>query len=128
MTYYAFSLSDLLNFDKAVANDMTMGEKLENILTTAVGGFILVFVVLALIWGLLELFSVVFVKKKTDKPKTEPIPVAQPEIVLPAEDAADEPADETELVAVITAAITAYRSAEGATTSTGFRVVSFRKK
>ena len=64
MNLFAFSLSDLLNFDKAVSNDMTMGQKLENILTTAVGGFVLVFVVLALIWGLLELFSVFFSKKK----------------------------------------------------------------
>ena len=123
MTYYAFSLSDLLNFDKAVSNDMSMSEKLENILTTAVGGFVLVFVSLALIWGLLELFSVLFTKKKTVKPQNKPAPEIQPEIVAPAE----ESADETELVAVITAAITAYRSAEGAS-SAGFRVVSFRKK
>ena len=123
MNLFAFSLSDLLNFDKAVSNDMTMGQKLENILTTAVGGFVLVFAILALIWGLLELFSVLFTKKKTEKPQNEPAPEIQPEIVAPAE----ESADETELVAVITAAITAYRSAEGAP-SAGFRVVSFRKK
>ena len=123
MNYYAFSLSDILNFDKAVANDMTMGEKLENILTTAVGGFTLVFVVLATIWGILELFSLFFTKKKVKAPKIEekqeitPVPVPIKE----------ETHDDTELIAVITAAVTAFRSSEEKTTGS-FKVVSFRKK
>ena len=126
MTYYAFSLSDLLNFDKAVANDMTMAEKLENILTTAVGGFILVFVVLALIWGLLELFSLLFTKKKAENEKKSeaPAPAVEPAPVI---EASEPESDDLELVAVITAAISAYRSAEGESPK-GFRVVSFRKK
>lgn len=123
MNYFAFSLSDILNFDKAVANNMSAGEKLENILTTAVGGFILVFVVLATIWGLLELFSLIFAKKpaKASKPeeKAEPAPVVVPVV--------EETADETELIAVITAAVTAYRSSEESN-SGSFRVVSFRRK
>ena len=123
MTYYAFSLSDLLSFDKAVANNMTMAEKLENILTTAVGGYLLVFIVLALIWGVLKLFSVFFAKRsdkkdtsKPDSPAPQPVPVYE-----------EPDTDETELVAVITAAISAYRSSEDAPKG-AFRVVSFRRK
>ena len=123
MNLFAFSLSDLLNFDKAVSNDMTMGQKLENILTTAVGGYVLVFAILALIWGLLELFSVFFSKKK-EKPKNEAAIISEPTIT---ETVKEEATDEAELVAAITAAITAYRSTEEAS-GTAFKVVSFRKK
>ena len=42
MTYFAFSLSDILKFDETVANNMTMSEKLQNIAVTALGGFALV--------------------------------------------------------------------------------------
>ncbi len=123
MNYYAFSLSDILNFDKAVSNDMTLGEKLENILTTAVGGFILVFVVLALIWAILELFSLIFAKKKVKAPKIEEKHEIPPVIASVKEEAHDD----TELIAVITAAVTAFRSSEEKNNGS-FKVVSFRKK
>lgn len=118
MTYFAVSFSDLMNFDPSVANKMTLGEKLENILTTAVGGYLLVFVVLALIWGLLEIFNVIFAKKpkalthKEIKEETIPEPIIQKKT------------DDSELVAVITSAISAYTGKEQST----FKVVSFRKK
>ena len=97
-------------------------------LSTAFFGIAVVFGVLALIWGILEIFRVVFYtipnrKKASPAPKTEaPVPV---KTEVPATSAATIPNDE-ELVAAITAAISAFRNAEGVTG--GFRVVSFKKR
>ena len=46
MTVFAFQL-----IPSEVAGSLSWAEKLETILTTAVGGYVLVFIVLALIWG-----------------------------------------------------------------------------
>ena len=97
---------------------------------TAILGIATVFVVLALIWGCLEIFKYVFYtlpekRKKADAtPKTE----VKAEVAPSVEETAD---DEGEIVAAIIAAITAMRSEEAAESgvpSTGFRVVSFRKR
>lgn len=88
-----------------------------------------VMLVLALLWGVLELFRVVFYHPEKTKP-AEP----EPEIELPPE--AVEQNDDSELVAVITAAAAAYIDAENeakraagenAPHAEGFRVVSFKK-
>ena len=125
MTYFAFSLSDILKFDETVANNMTMSEKLQNIAVTALGGFALVFVVLALIFIVLKLFSVVFSSKKEEAKAPEA--VSAPAVVVNEELPEETVCDDGELVAAITAAICAFRSENGEKTG-GFRVVSFRKK
>ena len=125
MTYYAFSLSDILKFDESVSNTMNYGDKFESIAVTALGGFALVFVVLALIFFVLKLFSVFFAQKK--EPEKTPEPVPAPAVSVAEELPEETVCDDGELVAAITAAICAFRSENGEKTG-GFRVVSFRKK
>ena len=91
-------------------------------------GMLMVFSVLAILWGVLAVFKVIFSPRKK---KTKQIEDKKEELVqgvaLP-EEKASEP-DDSELVAVITAAIAAYMSEESGReiTADGFRVVSFHK-
>ena len=115
-----------LNFSKEVSSDLTLSEKLNSILTTGIGGYLLVFVVLALIWFLLAIFGKAFEKKNEKPEKTEPeiVPVEPtPAPVATAAPVAPE-TDDAAVVAAIVAAISAYTGKAPA----GFRVVSFRKK
>ena len=106
-----------------VASSMSWAEKLETVLTTAVGGYVLVFIVLALIWGILELFHLVFAgKKETTPPPKSPINPSSTVEEVPS--VSDTVANEDELVAAIMAAISAYTDKP----TGSFRVVSFRKK
>ena len=90
-------------------------------------GLGMVFAVLAILWFALCIFKIVFAKDNTKAKKTEktsPAPVAEPapEVVTQTDDG--------ELVAVITAAIAAYRSSEEGLTGEaagGFRLVSFKR-
>lgn len=88
-------------------------------------GMVMVFAVLAILWLVLTLFKVIFAERA---PKAE-------NKIEPVSEVKDIPAvepdtrDETELVAVITAAVAAYMSEEKgeAVDTNGFRVVSFRR-
>ncbi len=123
MIYMSF-----LNFSDEVASKLTFSEKLQSILTTGVGGYLLVFVILALIWFILTLFGKFFDRKSrkenveaAEEVKAEPAPVApvsEPVAPAPAEES------DTAIVAAIVAAISAYSGKPAG----GFRVVSFRKK
>ncbi|MBO5938910.1 MAG: OadG family protein [Clostridia bacterium] len=101
-------------------------------------GMLMVFSVLAILWAVLAIFKLVFAGKtpKEAKPKKEakvakkaPEPTGSSDDVLQAVIAAGLEAyradQEKELVAVLTAAVSAYREAEGE--SGAFRVVSFRR-
>ena len=93
---------------------------------TAILGMVIVFAVLTIIWGCLEIFKYVFYtlpeqRKKAESEdsasaQTESAPVAQPAY------------DDKAVVAAIIAAITAAREEEGIPPTVPFRVVSFRKK
>ena len=111
--FTAFSL-----FPEEVSSTLTLSEKFGTVLSTAVVGYLVVFTVLALIWGILEIFGKVF-NKKTDKAVTLPAP--EPAAIPVAE--ADNDNTE-EIVAAITAAISMYSDKP----ASSFRVVSFRKK
>ncbi len=95
---------------------------------TAILGIVTVFVVLALIWGCLEIFRYVFytIPEKTKKAENVSVEApAEAEETYTAED------DGGEIVAAIVAAITAARAEEAAVSgkkASGFRVVSFRKR
>ncbi len=96
---------------------------------TAVLGIATVFVVLALIWGCLEVFKYVFytIPERSKKASA----TASVEETAPVTEVVEESNDDGEIVAAIIAAITAMRADEAAvsgTKSTGFRVVSFRKR
>ena len=80
-------------------------------------GMVIVFAVLTLLWFAIEIFGRVVGKlSATSKPVAEKKP--EPVAVAPAA------TDDTELIAVLTAAIAAMESAP----ATRFRVVSFRRK
>ncbi len=103
-------------FPEEVSSSMTLSEKLSSIFSTAIIGFLVVFAVLAIIWGILEIFGKIFGREtKTDK---------LPEKAVVSETVATEPtSDERETVAAIAAAISAYTDKP----ITSFRVVSFKK-
>ena len=105
------------------------GERLAEGFEVFVLGLLMVFAVLALLWGVLAIFKVIFYdipekrkKAKASETKTE---------TAPAPEAAAAPApvtvqDDGAIVAAITAALSEY-FAESGEYSGGFRVVSFRK-
>jgi len=92
-------------------------------------GMGMIFAVLTTLWAVLAIFKLLFAKdsKPVNKePAKEPTVQAEPEM---APTVGSEP-DDAELVAVITAAIAAYRAAEegkDAADVGGFRVVSFKR-
>lgn len=104
-------------------------ENITRLWQTPLLGMAMIFAVLALLWGVLAVFKLIFVGKTETKPekekKSEEIP--QPVSVAPAP---VQPQNEDEqLIAVLTAAIAAYRATEtgGEIAPNGFRVVSFRR-
>ncbi len=93
-------------------------------------GMLMIFSVLGVLWGVLSLFKIIFAgkspkKEKNDKKET-PSGEAKAAVVTPAPSApVAEPQDDLALIAVLTAAVSAYREAEGE--NGDFRVVSFRR-
>ena len=88
-----------------------------------------VFAVLAVLWLVLSIFKLIFVKDTATKSKTEEKKTAAPE-PKPEPVAVAEKTDDGELIAVITAAIAAYRASEEGLTGddvNGFKVVSFKR-
>lgn len=113
-----------LNFSKEVSSDLTLSEKIESILTTGIGGYLLVFAVLALIWLILAVFGKAFDKKNETESKAKTVEAAKTEPApVPVAPALSEQ-DDTAVVAAIVAAISAYTGKPAG----GFRVVSFRRK
>lgn len=98
-------------------------------------GMLMIFSVLGILWAVLALFKVIFAGKSPKKekqpkpPKTSSASADIPEDVLQVLVAAGIQAYEADndltTVAVLTAAVSAYREAEGE--SGEFRVVSFRR-
>lgn len=129
----------------AVASSMDTATPLADRL--ALGGRTLVFnlaivmAVLAILWGSLEIFRVIFYelpKKRAAKNTETPASQLEQSLSLP-EQTPNEPApaeaeaDDSELAAAITAAVYAYLDCEAKSEGKpayagGFRVVSFRKK
>ena len=90
-------------------------------------GMGMVFAVLGLLWGVLAIFKLAFVKKeKTPAKKMTEEPIAPVELSESVEAPVPEETDEKELIAVLSAAIAAYREAECGVAG-GFRVVSFKR-
>lgn len=93
----------------------------------AVVGYLLVFVVLAAIWGILEISRVFFTKssasKKEKDTKVTVTAAPAPAPVTPAAEALDDE-DEDELIAVLTAAVAASM---GRTTTYNLNIKSYRR-
>ena len=110
----------------------TDAETLTMMWQTVLLGMGMVFTVLAILWLILSIFKVVFAGKepKQEKPvkvqkeekKAEPPVQAAPQVATVATQSNDE------LIAVLTAAVAAYRAQEGSEAYDGsFRVVSFTR-
>ena len=119
-------------FGEAMSSTLTFGERIALGLQVTGLGLGTVFCILAILWGILTIFRVVFYdipngKKaapKAEKPAPAPAPapaVVEPEVELAP--LAYSASDDAELVAAITAAISMVMDAP----QTSFRVVSFRR-
>ena len=111
--------------------DMTFGERLAEAGQVTLLGMGMVFAVLALLWGVLELFRVIMQKSEKKKKTAEPV-IPEKSVPAPApvtaEPTPSEAGDDGDLTAAITAAVAAYLASEGdAAYAGGFRVVSFRR-
>lgn len=87
-------------------------------LPIAIIGYCMVFVVLCFLWGILEIMRLVFApKKKNNKPVEEIIPEK------PTEEKIEPQVDESELVAVLTAAVAASLN----TSTYNLRIKSYKR-
>lgn len=127
-----------IKLDKDMSGEnMTLGERFEYALQGTATGMLMVFAVLALLWGIVSLSKVIFYdipnKKKEEVNKTSaPAVVPAPETIsAPVTATADEvqASDDGELAAVITAAIAAMIESGDYKNEFvgGFRVVSFKR-
>lgn len=110
-------------FANDVWGGMPLSEKLSIGAETALLGLLLVFFILIVLWGALELFHILCYtlpekrkKQRKEEPSTQEAPSAP-------ESPAEQMTDDGEVVAAITAAIAVCTELE----PKGFRVVSFRK-
>lgn len=101
------------------------GETANMLWQTPLLGMGMIFAILAILWGILSVFKFIFAKPESKK-KAAPVPTAEP--VAVAEPVVEEQTDDTELIAILTAAIAAYEANNGNEVAPGgFRVVSFRR-
>lgn len=112
---------------------LTMAEKFSLSGEMLLRGMGTVFMVLIILWLILKIFGAVFGGTTKEKPQSAPAPkAAKAEAPAPAPAPAPvqtaAPAqDDSQLIAVITAAIAAYQSESGKP-NLPFRVVSFTRK
>ena len=116
------------------ANGMPMADRLAYSLRMLVVGLGMVFVVLAILWGVLVLSRILLhdiPNRRREEEKGEPRKAVEVVDLAPAPapaPAAPAPAQaDAALIAVITAAISVAMAEEGSAPAGGFRVVSFRR-
>ena len=94
-------------------------------------GMGMIFAVLAILWGVLAIFKLIFARPKKDKNNTKestPVKEAPAPTVTATPVAAPAAADDAEIVAILTAAIVAYEAEHNPdVTPASFRVVSYRR-
>lgn len=117
----------------------TDAETLTMMWQTVVLGMGMVFAVLALLFGILSIFKLVFAGKTPKAPKEKKPTAAEKKAAVTSSSAPDDAIaaviaasiqavredENQQLVAVITAAVSAYRASEGE--NGAFRVVSFKR-
>ena len=99
---------------------------------TPLVGIAMVFAVLTILWGVLALFKLIFARPKKDKTqnnkKTDEASKSESTVDATAVVAPVAVTDDSELIAVLTAAIYAYESEQNPNEPIGnFRVVSYRR-
>ena len=112
----------------ALGEELNFSDRLSMAGTVTLQGMLTIFVVLAILWGTIEIMHRLLHRKKTPK-KLQHEEQAPASVQTEAPSIATVPltsSDNGELVAVITAAISAMLAEEGHTG--GFRVVSFRRR
>jgi len=99
------------------------GENTKEGLLHTLLGMLIIFVALAILWGVIELFRFVFERVTSSKKRAVPPsdPAEQPQTA--AAETAEPEQDDSELIAVITAAVAAYLDKPQGS----FRVVSFKR-
>lgn len=119
--------------------DLTMGERISYALQGTVTGMLMVFSVLALLAAIVSLSKVIFYdmpnkKAAKEKAQREALQIAkaqeeQNNVEAPVSEPVVQATDDTELAAVITAAIAAMLDTEEYANEfkSGFRVVSFKR-
>ena len=112
MTINSIFLSDTVVLD-------TMADRLSYGLQTTLLGMSVIFAVLIILWAVLGVFKLIFAKPEAKAKKSDAPAAAAPAAPAPT----FSEANDTELVAVITAAIASMLDAP----ETSFRVVSFRR-
>ncbi len=100
-----------------MGTDMTLAERVPEMLTGTVIGISTVFAILIFLWGLLIVMKLIFVRQPKPKQVTEtaPTPVQTASV-----------ADDTQIVAVLTAAVACMLESQGAP-NTSFKIKSFRR-
>lgn len=107
----------------AADENLTLSEKLSHIVNTALVGYLLVFAVLAIIWGILEIFGRVLSKKSQKSNGALSGDTVLDSVSDSSVQNNTESGNEEEIVAAIAAAISSYTQKP----LSSFRVVSFRK-
>ena len=121
----------MMNVTFLAANTLSWGEAASRAGIVTLVGVSVIFLVLAILWGAIEIMHALLQKdkKKTSEASAPAVGVPNPEdaavaAAIAAAIAASE--DDGAIVAAITAAIIAARAEEGDTTP--FRVVSFQRR
>ncbi len=96
---------------------MSLLDKLSQGLPIAIIGYVMVFVVLAILWGVIELMRVILTPKKTKVAEVKPVENSVQNVVE------EEQVEEGELVAVLTAAVAASLN----TSTYNLRIKSFKR-
>ena len=111
------------------APSMSLSERILYGLQVFIIGICTVFVVLAILWGVMALFKLFFysIPNKSKNTKKTDVDVKRVDNVPPMEEIpiAAPASNDTQLIAVITAAIAAYNASCG--NALPFRVVSYRR-
>ena len=99
---------------------------------TPLVGIAMVFAVLTILWGVLVLFKLIFARPKKDKTqnnkKTDEASKSESTVDATAVVAPVAATDDSELIAILTAAIMAYEAEQNPDAPIGnFRVVSYRR-
>lgn len=104
---------------------MSLLDKLGQGVPIAIIGYVMVFVVLAILWGVIEIMHVILTPKESKNKKKEDVKISQKSLVEnKIENVVEtEQVDESELIAVLTAAV-----ASSLNTSTyNLRIKSFKR-
>lgn len=104
---------------------MSLLDKLGQGVPIAIIGYVMVFVVLATLWGVIELMHVILTPKTSKNKKKEEVKITQNSLVEKKTETVveTEQVDEGELVAVLTAAVAASLN----TSTYNLRIKSFKR-